>query len=81
MKHENIEENTTASPASSASLSICCAIGNEETADGEAKMAINVTSSISRKPSRMPTVSPIAGTTANLPMTQIAMSFLRFAML
>ena len=35
MKHENIEENTTASPASSASLSICCAIGNEETADGE----------------------------------------------
>ena len=42
MKHENIEENTTASPASSASLSICCAIGNEETADGEAKMAISV---------------------------------------
>ena len=70
MKHENIEENignhqnsedtTTAAPASSASLSICCAIGNEETADGEAKMAISVTSSISRKPSRMPSVLPIA---------------------
>ena len=81
VKHANAEEKTTQFPASSLSLSMVSAMVKDDTAVGDAKIAIKVTKAIPRNPKNAAAPSPAAGTTISLAMTQMTRFFLHLSIL